>query len=87
MRSHFDPEFSYQSSRNIIPTFAQHISQWLDKLPRHNLAEQQPKHNDLTRDVMKECKLLAFRLIAISMYGDIFNETVSTKISISYTEV
>ena len=82
MRSHFDPEFSFQSSRSIIPIFAEHISLWVDKLPRHSSTEQQPKHKDLTRNVMNECRLLAFRLIAVSMYGEAFNENVSTKVSI-----
>ena len=76
MRSYFDPEFSYQSSRNIIPTFSEYISQWLDNLPKKNLTVQ-PKQGGFAQDAMKECKLLAFRLIALSMYGDIFDETVS----------
>ena len=29
---------------------------------------------------MKECKLLAFRLIALSVYGDAFDETVGTNL-------
>ncbi|KAL9045363.1 MAG: hypothetical protein Q9214_001576 [Letrouitia sp. 1 TL-2023] len=75
MRSHFDPEFSYQSSRNIIPIFSESINRWLNALPEANLAVRQ-KPSEFAQNATKECKRLAFRLIALSLYGDLFTETV-----------
>lgn len=75
MRSHFDPEFSHQSSKTMIPIFSESISRWLDALPGANLAIG-ARQGEFALNVMKECKRLAFRLIALSLYGDLFNETV-----------
>lgn len=80
MRSYFDPEFSYQSSRSIIPTFSEYIEQWLGSLTKGSLTVQ-PIMGESAQNVMKECKNLAIRLIALTMYGDSFNESVSTHLA------
>lgn len=75
MRAHFDPEFSFQSSRNLVPAFSEHINQWCNAFSSGNTS-QEHLEAEYKISIIKECKLLAFRLIALSLYGDLFNETV-----------
>jgi hypothetical protein len=56
----------------MLPTFDKTIISWVD-----GLSVGQVKKQDLfTADVVKGCKLLAFRLIAMSIYGEALDEEV-----------
>ena len=81
MRSLFDPEFSYQASRSMIPTFSHQINHWLDN-PRPENPSGRSIEGAFILSTLKECKLLAFRLIASSVYGDAFDETVGTNLGL-----
>ena len=78
MRRHFDPEFSFHASTNMIPLFTKHINNWLDDLPKNAIAQK--PNGAFVQDMMKSSKQVALRLIALTMYGEAFDEAVSNQI-------
>ena len=76
MRGHFDPEFSHQASMKMVPGFSKEINSWVDSLSKDPIGGSKTP-GGFQQDVVKAGKLLAFRLISMSVYGDSFTETVS----------
>jgi cytochrome P450 len=72
MRSHFDPDFSHQAAAGMIPLFSTEIARWIDELS----AKAANANGGFVEDVVKASKLLSFRLISLTVYGDAFDETV-----------
>jgi hypothetical protein len=72
MRSHFDPEFSHSSSLKMLPTFSKTIISWVEGLS----GGEEKKQEVFAADVVTGCKMLAFRLIAMSIYGEALDEEV-----------
>lgn len=58
----------------MILIFSKHINHWLDRLPQISGTEM--AHDTFVQDTMHHCKLLALRLIALTMYREAFDETV-----------
>lgn len=75
MRSHFDPDFSHQSAMNMIPLFDREISRWIRELPSKALRTDLP-NGGFVEDAVKTSKLLSFRLISLTLYGEAFDEQV-----------
>lgn len=75
-RKHFYPEFAYQTSLKAIPKFSLNINQWLESLPYETLKPAAPA-GTFVIDVKKPSRLLPFRLVALQLYGEAFNDTVS----------
>jgi hypothetical protein len=74
MRSHFDPDFSHQAATGMIPLFSTEVAGWIDELPAR--ATHVSANGGFVEDVVKASKLLSFRLISLTLYGDAFDETV-----------
>lgn len=75
MRGHFEPDFSHQSAMGMIPLFNTEISRWIRELPSKALRADLPK-GGFAEDAVKISKLLSFRLISLTLYGEAFNEQV-----------
>jgi hypothetical protein len=75
MRSHFDPDFSHQAATGMIPLFTNEIARWVEELPAKATRANLP-NGGFVEDMVKASKLLSFRLISLTLYGDAFDETV-----------
>lgn len=73
IRKYFDPEFSFQASRQAIPKFAASITQWANEL-----GDEGQTHDALrptfVENVKSRCRLLTFQLVAQQMYGEVYDE-------------
>ena len=75
MRSHFDPEYSHQASTDMIPIFSKEIDIWTEGLARGPQGNASIGGTSV-QDVMHVSKVLALRLIALTMYGEALDEEV-----------
>ncbi|KKY25509.1 putative cytochrome p450 monooxygenase [Phaeomoniella chlamydospora] len=73
MRSHFDPEYSHQASTDMIPIFSKEIDIWTEGLARGPQGNASIGGTSV-QDVMHVSKVLALRLIALTMYGEALDE-------------
>jgi hypothetical protein len=60
----------------MVPGFSKAIDQWVESLPKDPIGGCKAP-GGFQQDVVKAGKLLAFRLISMSVYGDAFTENVS----------
>lgn len=79
MRGHFDPEFSFQSAASIIPIFIREIDRWASGLSNHAIRTNLP-NGAFVYDLALGCKLLSFRLISLTLYGDAFDDNVGVNV-------
>jgi len=80
IRKYFDPEFAHAISLKAIPKFSAKISGWVDALPTE--AAKAPSTNgSFVLDVKKPSRFLPFQLVAIQLYGDAFNDKVTSPFS------
>lgn len=75
MRSHFDPDFSHHAATGMAPLFSNEIARWVEELPAKATRANLP-NGGFVEDMVKASKLLSFRLISLTLYGDVFDETV-----------
>jgi hypothetical protein len=75
IRKHFDPEFSFQTSRDAIPIFTKSVAEWLDRLVPSSYGEKGTTKS-FTIDAKAPCKFLTFKLLIIQLYDDVFSEAV-----------
>lgn len=77
VRKHFDPEFSFQASRQGIPMFTREIAKWATKLS--STANGHGNHrSSFVLDVSKPTKFLMFELVAHQLYGEAFNQEMKS---------
>ena len=60
----------------MIPTFSEQINQWAENLPTKAVGGRSRPDGSFVQGPEETCKLLAFRLIAMSIYGEAFDEAV-----------
>lgn len=60
----------------MIPRFSEQIKEWADNLPQNASRGKSRADGSFVQGPEETCKLLAFRVIAMSIYGEAFDEAV-----------
>ncbi|KAL8830865.1 MAG: hypothetical protein Q9191_001190 [Dirinaria sp. TL-2023a] len=56
----------------MVSLFSKHINNWLDDLPKDPIAQK--PNGAFVEDMMKASKQITLRLIALTIYGEAFDE-------------
>jgi hypothetical protein len=72
IRKHFDPEFAYHPTVQGVPRFMDEIHQWIREIT---------PDASLVINAKQSFKFLTFRLLAVQLYGEAFDEKVYWKYS------
>ncbi|KAI9849203.1 MAG: hypothetical protein M1838_000223 [Thelocarpon superellum] len=85
MRALFNPEFSHLAAKNMIPLFTQEFSKWAAELSQDGTVVSKGEEKFVI-DAAGACRILPFRLIARTCYGNMLTDETFDKL-LSFNEV
>lgn len=81
IRKYFDPEFAFKVTVAAMPRTLDLVNQWADQLVQHAAPSSKPAAGkSFTTDVQSVGKFLPFKIVSQQLYGQVFNEEVSSQL-------
>jgi len=70
IRAVFDPHFSHQCAKAFLEPMRAELSRWRGQLPAV------PGRPDFVVEALEACRILPFKIIALSLYRDVLTDEV-----------